>query len=306
MEPPRPTSHFAQVNGIQLHYVMAGDGPTVMLLHGFPETHRSWDLQLPTLVRAGFRVIAPDLRGYGSSDRPRAGYDIQTLAADVEALIRTTSPTPLALVGHDWGGAVAWHLATHHPSLLRRLVILNCPHPVRMAESLSSDVRQLARSWYMLFFQLPVLPEWWLTKHEGANLVRLFRASFQSPHEPPAEILDASRRALLEPGAARAAIAYYRHAARGWFHPLRLRTLRHAYPPIQVPVSILWGQQDSALGESLLDGSGRFAPDLEIVRIPHAGHFVHQEEPDTVNQRLLAILHGQPSTDSRSHPSPSE
>jgi pimeloyl-ACP methyl ester carboxylesterase len=150
----------------------------------------------------------------------------------------------------------------------------------------------------MLFFQLPLLPEWWLTKNEGANLVRLFRASFRRPHEPPAEILEASRRALLEPGAARAAIAYYRHAARGPFHPLHLRALRASYAPIRVPVSILWGLQDSALGESLLEGSERFAPDLEVHRIPDAGHFVHQEQPDTVNRRLLAIL--RPSTDSGS------
>jgi pimeloyl-ACP methyl ester carboxylesterase len=275
---------------MQMHFVAAGEGPVVVLLHGFPETHRSWDLQVPALVQAGFRVITPDLRGYGSTDRPRNGYELQNLGRDIVALIHAVSKEPVSLVGHDWGGAVAWHVASRHPLELERLVVLNCPHPVRMLEALLSDPDQLRRSWYMFFFQLPMLPEWWLTKDEGANLVRLFRASFRSPRKPPPEILEASRKSLLEPGASRAAIAYYRHALRSWFHPLRMGKVRRSYPSIDAPVTLIWGQGDVALGERLIDGTERFARRLEVVRIPGAGHFVHQEEPDLVNEHLIERL----------------
>lgn len=282
--------HFVRVNGIQMHYVAAGQGPVVVLLHGFPETHRSWDLQVPALVNAGFRVITPDLRGFGSTDRPCLGYELQNLGRDILALINTVAKGPVSLVGHDWGGAVAWHVASHHPDKLDRLVILNCPHPVRMFESLLADPEQILRSWYMFFFQLPILPEWWLTKDDGANLVRLFRASFRRPRTPQPGILEASRRALLEPGASRAAIAYYRYALRGWFHPLRMGKVRRSYGPIDLPVTMIWGQGDAALGERLIDGTERFAKRLEVLRIPGAGHFVHQEEPDVVNGHLIERL----------------
>jgi len=294
------TSHFVHVNKIQMHYAAAGVGPTVVLLHGFPETHRSWDLQVPALVEAGFRVITPDLRGYGSTDRPRRGYELENLGRDIAELIdvvtaeaqspQSSTDQAVFLVGHDWGGAVAWQVATRYPEKLRRLIVLNCPHPVRMAEALVSDRDQLARSWYMFFFQLPLLPEWWLTKKDGANLTRLFRANFSRPHTPPPDILEASRQALMEPGAAGAAIAYYRFALRSWFHPLRWKKNLQSYGPIGVPVSVIWGERDIALGKSLLEGSERFAPDLEVLPVPNAGHFVHQEQPDIVNARLLEVL----------------
>jgi len=302
------TSHFVHVNDIQMHYVDRGTGPIVVLLHGFPETHRSWDLQVPSLVDAGFRVITPDLRGYGSTDRPRRGYELDNLGRDIAELIdviaepsqRTQSskvdgvdegPTArVFLVGHDWGGAVAWHVATRYPEKLRKLVVLNCPHPVRMAEALLSDVDQLKRSWYMFFFQLPLLAEWWLTKNDGSNLTRLFRANFSRPHAPPSEILEASRQALMEPDAARAAVAYYRYALRSWFNPLRMKQIMRSYGPIRVPVAVIWGERDIALGRRLLEGTERFAHELDIVPVPGAGHFVHQEEPDVVNATLREIF----------------
>lgn len=285
-------SHFVHVNGIQMHYVAVGEGPMVVLLHGFPETHRSWDLQVPALVQAGFRVITPDLRGYGSTDRPQKGYELESLGGDIVALIDAVSKEPVSLVGHDWGGAVAWHVASRHPDKLERLVVLNCPHPVRMLEVLLSDPDQIRRSWYMLFFQLPMLPEWWLTKDDGANLVRLFRASFRRSKMPPPGILEASRKAMLEPGASRAAIAYYRDAPRGWLHPLRMGKVRRSYLPMDLPVTLIWGQGDVALGERLIEGTERFARRLVVIRIPKAGHFVHQEEPDMVNGHLIQRLRG--------------
>lgn len=291
-DPHTLTSRFVRTNGIQMHYAEAGDGPAVVLLHGFPETHRSWLHQVPALVDAGFRVVTPDLRGYGSTDRPRHGYDVEVLGEDVAGLIESVAGGPVGLVGHDWGGAVAWQAATRHPELLRKLVVLNCPHPVRLAEALVSDLGQIRRSWYMFFFQLPMLPEWWLTRDDGANVERLFRASFRRPHRPSEEIVEASRRALLEPDAARAAIDYYRAAFRKRFRPRAYREALRSYGPVRVPVTVIWGEEDIALGIDLLQGTERFAEDLEILRVPGAGHFVHQEKPDEVNPRLVGALRG--------------
>jgi epoxide hydrolase 4 len=260
--------------------VLGGSGPTVVLLHGFPETHLSWSLQIPALIGAGFRVAALDLRGYGASARPRDGYDLHTLSGDVAALIDELGVERADLVGHDWGGAITWHLAAHRPYRLRRAIVLDCPHPEAMRHELQSNLRQLRRSWYMFFFQLPFLPELWLTRRSGRNLERMFR---REPPDAPLEIIQAERLALTEPGAARAALAYYRSAAR-W--GLRLRS----YPRIELPISLIWGENDSALGIELIDRSKRFAPGLAVHVVSGAGHFVHQERPDQVNALLIDTL----------------
>ena len=287
---PDREQHFATINGIQMHYAVSGSGPLVVLLHGFPDTHRSWDLQVPALVHAGYRVVTPDMRGYGSTDRPRDGYDVATLARDVRGLIEHLGEERAHLVGHDWGGAVAWEVATRHASVLHQLVVLNCPHPVRMAEDLLRDPAQRKRSWYMFFFQVPGLPEWWLTRNDGRNVAKMFRASSTASRRPPADLVEASRRALLEPDAARAAVAYYRAALGTFLHPLRAKRTMRSYASIEVPVTVLWGECDTALGMGLLRGTDRFASHLAIHRIPDAGHFVHQERPDEVNGHLIRAL----------------
>jgi len=276
--------------GIRMKYADSGEGPTIVMLHGFPETHRSWDLQVPELVRAGFRVVRPDLRGYGGTDKPRSGYDIETLASDVASLIRSVGAGPVVLVGHDWGGAIGWLVASRYPELLSRLVILNCPHPVLFARALVSDRQQLRRSWYMLFFQIPRLPERWLIRRDGRNLRRLFRASTGATQSPPPDMVDVARRGMLEPGAATAAIAYYRAAFREVFLPWRFRRYAAKFGPIEVPVTVLWGEKDTALGIRLLDGTEQYASQLEVRRIADAGHFVHQERPQEVNRVLLETL----------------
>jgi pimeloyl-ACP methyl ester carboxylesterase len=284
------TYNDARVQGIRMRYATSGEGPTVVMLHGFPETHRSWDLQVPDLVRAGFRVVRPDLRGYGDTDHPPGGYDIATLGNDVAALIESLDAGPVVLVGHDWGGAIAWFVASRHPELLTRLVILNCPHPVLMARALVSDPMQRRRSWYMFFFQLPRLPELWLTGRDGRNIRSLFRASTTGSRRPPPELVEASRRALLAPGAATCAIAYYRTAMHEVFPPWRFRRYRSQFGRIEVPVTVLWGENDSALGIGLLAGTREYAPRLDVRRITDAGHFVHQEQPEEVNRLLLECL----------------
>jgi epoxide hydrolase 4 len=274
---------------IPLHHVSAGSGPPVILLHGFPETHRSWDLQRAALVAAGHRVITPDLRGYGGSEAPRAGYDLDTLAGDVVALIDALGERRVNLVGHDWGGAIAWHLATHHAQRLERVVILDCPHPAVMARALQRNRVQRRRSWYMFFFQLPVLPELWLGKKDGYNLERMFRAGSPGEHAVPRALIEAQKRALLAPGRLRPALAYYRTAFRRGL-PDMVRGARQPFRPIDLPVTLIWGEHDSCLGLELIDGTERFATRLSVHRIPNAGHFVHQERPDEVNRLLIGAL----------------
>src|SRR5918994_7807608 len=145
---------------------------------------------------AGRRVITPDLRGYGASELPRRGYDLDTLAGDVVALIDTLGVRSVDLVGHDWGGAIAWHLASHHAHRLDRVVVLDCPHPALMARALQRNPVQRRRSWYMFFFQLPVLPERWLARDDGRNLVRMFRAGSPGEHAVPKQLIEVQKRAL--------------------------------------------------------------------------------------------------------------
>jgi epoxide hydrolase 4 len=287
---PRTRHEFARVNGIRLHYVVAGSGPTVILLHGFPETHRSWDLQLPALVRAGYRAVAPDLRGYGESERPRRGYDLDTLAADIAGLVDHLGADRVSVIGHDWGGALAWQLASRHADRLLRAVVLDCPHPALMARALRTNPEQRRRSWYMFFFQLPMLPERWLLKDGAANVARMFREGSPGADRAPPSIIQANQRALSEPGAARAAIAYYRASFRAGLRPLLRGELDASYAPIELPLTLIWGEADSCLGLELIDGTEKYAKRLRVHRVPDAGHFVHQESPDVVNRLLLDAL----------------
>jgi epoxide hydrolase 4 len=279
----------ATVNGIRLFYAEAGSGPPVVLLHGFPETHRSWDLQVPALVAAGFRVIAPDLRGYGRSERTRGGYELENLARDVVGLIDALGLESVRLVGHDWGGAITWLVASLHPDRLERAVIIDCPHPSVMARALRVNARQRRRSWYMFFFQLPLLPERWLARNDGRNIERMFRAGSPGASAVPRELILAEKRALLEPGALGAALAYYRTAFRSGLLPM-LRGGGPEFPPIDLPVCLIWGEADSCLGLELIDGTERWARRLRVEKVAQAGHFVHQERPELVNRILLDAL----------------
>lgn len=282
-----PRQVTEQINGIRMHYVECGTGPSVVLLHGFPETHRSWDLQVPALVAAGRRVIAPDLRGYAETEQPHAGYDLGTLAADVAALIEETSSAPAALVGHDWGGGVAWQVAMRYPSLLEQLIVIDCPHPALFARALRRDRRQLRRSWYMFFFQLPLLPELVLARDHGAALQRMFET--ESPGSPT-ELVAAEVSALSAPGALRGPLAYYRTMFRHSLKPMLRGGLHIPGDRIDLPVTLIWGERDSYLGTELIDGTERFAPRVRSHIVPGAGHFVHHERPDEVNALLSAAL----------------
>jgi pimeloyl-ACP methyl ester carboxylesterase len=279
---------FADLADARLHYVEAGEGPPVVLLHGFPDFWYSWRFQIPALARAGFRVIAPDMRGYNLSSRPRevSDYAPRHLAADIRDLIHERGADRAFLVGHDWGAAVAWLCAMAHPDAVQRLAILNVPHPRRMLEGMRTP-RQLAKSWYMFFFQLPWLPE---------RLVRAggwmaFRRGFEHDARPGAftpEDIARYVEAWSCPGAPTAMINYYRASLRR--PPSRGDG---GMRPVQAPTLVIWGERDRYLGAELAEPHRADVPNLErVVFLPWASHWVQHDEPERVSELLIEFFRG--------------
>lgn len=281
--------HFVTLPNLRLHYVEAGTGPLVVLLHGFPENWWSWRYQVQPLVDAGFRVVAPDLRGYGETEK-HGPYDIDTLVGDVCHLIEALGETKAKIVGHDWGGALAWHLASKRPEFCERLVVMNCPHPVRMREALITKPawKQVRRSYYFFVFLLPGFPEWFLTSDGAKNTVRTIKSSGFDRTHFSAEELEPFRVAIQRPGAARAMIGWYRDIV---WSGLKKPFSPPVYDDITAETLLIWGMQDPALGfAELVPGTERHAPRLTIEQIPGAGHFVQAEKPELVNPPLIAFL----------------
>ncbi|HTU84973.1 MAG TPA: alpha/beta fold hydrolase [Solirubrobacteraceae bacterium] len=276
---------YADLSEVRLHYVEAGEGPLVVLLHGFPDFWYSWRFQIPALAGAGFRVVAPDMRGYNLSSRPLgiAPYATSRLAADVRDLIAERAGGAGAfLAGHDWGAAVAWVTAIRHPEAVQRLAILNVPHPRRMVEALRRPGRQLLRSWYMFFFQLPWLPERLLAADDWRGLRRPFQDA--RPGAFTASDLERYKQAWSAPGAATAMLNYYRAALRRPPGGAAGRSL----PPVQAPTLVIWGERDRHLGAELAEPCPADVPRLErVVRLPYASHWVQHDEPDRVSELLI-------------------
>ncbi len=278
--------HHATTNGVRLHYVEAGTGPLVVLLHGFPEFWYSWRHQIPALTAAGFRVIAPDMRGYNQSEKPLGirNYDIDTLTDDVVGLIHHAGEERAVIIGHDWGGAVAWHTAMRHSAAVQRLIVLNCPHPAIFLRRIWTP-RQLLRSWYIFFFQLPWLPERWVRRKDFAGLERLWTRDPVRPGAFTAEDIAAYKQALAQPGALTATVNYYRAMfRRGPFAAKRVMK------PIEVPTLLIWGERDRHLGIHLLDGTEQWVPNLSIERLPDASHWVQNDAPERVNGLLVGFF----------------
>lgn len=279
--------HHEQVrgDGVDLHVARAGEGPPVVLLHGFAEDWRSWRHQIPALAAAGFSVWAPDLRGYHLSEKPRGreAYHLRHLAEDVAALVRATGQRHAHIVGHDWGGIVAWTFVGIHPELTRRLVILNAPH-LRIYLRRARRPPQLFQSWYVLFFQLPWLAE----RALSAGNFRAVRAMFRhAPARPGAfseEDIDGYIAALSKPGALTAALNYYRANFRG--DGFRLASSSK----VTAGTLVIWGEKDPALSIGVLEGLDEVASQLRIQRIADAGHWVQNEAPEEVNEALIDFL----------------
>jgi epoxide hydrolase 4 len=273
---------YVEANGIRFHCVAGGAGPLVLLLHGFPEFWYSWRHQL-TALAARCRVVAPDLRGYNLTDRPASGYDVATLCEDVRGLIEALGEREAVVVGHDWGGAIAWSFAIRYPDYTRRLAIVNAPHPGTFLRSLRRPA-QLARSAYIAFFQLRGIAERAIARNDYAVVRRVFRAADPERRWLPDEDIERYVAALARPGALSAALEYYRQVLpRGLsaVSPVRI---------IQAPTLVLWGDRDPALGPETVGGLEAWVRNLTVLRFPGAGHWLNQQEPERVNAALLNFL----------------
>ena len=288
------THGYAHLSEVVLHYVEAGDptDPLVVLLHGFPEFWYAWRHQIDYLAAAGYHVLAPDMRGYNRSSKPPGiePYRLTHLTRDVVELIRGTEHERATVVGHDWGGVVAWELAHRHPDVLDRLAVCNAPHLDALARELRSP-RQIRRSWYAGAFQVPMLPELFLERGEYGWLRRLLETGPTNPDAFSTGDVQRYRRAIARPGALRAALNYYRALVR-----TRLRRrLGRLDPPdrttrTDVPTLLIWGNRDAALGVGLTRGLDRWVSNLRIEHLPDASHWVQNDAPDRVNELLCEFL----------------
>ncbi|MFT3765385.1 MAG: alpha/beta fold hydrolase [Minicystis sp.] len=284
-EPIDIKHHHVDVGGVRLHVAEAGSGPLVVLLHGFPEFWYTWRHVLPALARAGFRVAAPDLRGYNLSDKPEgvSAYGIRALAADVDGLIRALGAERASVVGHDWGAGAAWAFAMAYPERLDRLAILNGPHPQKMLEGLRRPA-QLLKSWYMFFFLLPALPEVALREGDYAILQRSFREEPIRAGAYTEADLARYREAWSQRGALTAMVNYYR--------AMPLPSARVPMRRIDAPVLVLWGDGDPHLGRDLAEPPPDLVPHARVEHIADASHWVHHDQPERVIDELTRFLRG--------------
>lgn len=271
----------------RLNAVTAGPehGPALVLLHGFPEFSYGWRKQITPLTEAGFRVIAPDQRGYNQSSKPSRirDYKMRELTADVIAIADQLEREKIFLAGHDWGAGVAWNAAIQHPGRIEKLAILNVPHPAVMLQFLRTNPRQMLRSWYMLYFQIPLLPESLLA---ASNFAAAARALVETsrPGTFTAEDLDRYREAWSQPGALTAMINWYRALSREMPD-------REAFQSrVTVPTRILWGRRDRFLLSEMAAASLRYCDRGELFEFPDATHWVHHEEPERVNKLLIEFF----------------
>ncbi|WP_049890377.1 alpha/beta fold hydrolase [Natronorubrum sulfidifaciens] len=278
-------STVRHVNGVELHVVEAGDddGPLVVLLHGFPEYWYGWHRHLEALVDAGYRVLVPDQRGYNRSEKPTGvrAYRIQECSRDIAALISSTGRDQAHVVGHDWGGMVAWDLALREPSVIDRLGIVNAPHPTVFRQHLRSSPEQLRRSWYVFWFQLPWLPERTLRVGD----YRLLESALRGTAAPGAfseQDLEQYRAAWHADGALTGMLNWYRAAARYPPTPPRKR--------VETPTLLVWGEDDTALTPALAIDSDLRCSTSRLELLPETSHWVQHERPERLSDLLLEWL----------------
>ena len=272
---------YAELGTVRLHYVERGEGPLVVLLHGFPEFWYGWRAQIEPLAAAGLRVVAPDLRGYNLSSKPPgvAAYDLDPLARDIRDLIAERGEQRACVAGHDWGGAVAWATAMFHPEVVERLAILNAPHPRRFIEAVQRP-RQLTKSWYMGFFQLPVVPERVVRRGFRDHFLKDARAGAFTPAD-----LERYEAAWAQPGALTSSLNYYRALSRLTPWGAKGRIL-----PVEAPTRVIWGERDRYLLPSLAEPLRSDVPNLERVIRLDTSHWVQHDAPGQVADLLTEFF----------------
>jgi len=287
------TTRTVRANGLAFHCLEAGKGPLVLCLHGFPDHARSFRHQLPVLADAGFRAVAPNLRGYAPTEIPTGGpYQSAALARDVVALLDALSPDESAFVfGHDWGAIAAYGAALLDPARIRRLVTAAVPYGPELMQAITTSYDQMKRSWYMFLFQMPTA-EMSVSHGDFEFLERLWR-DWSPGWELPREEMASLKATFRRPGVLEAALSYYRHTFNPAFQSPELAGLqmRMLAEPIEVPALVFHGERDGCIGVELLDGMEAMFPNgLRKVVVAGAGHFVHQEKPDAVNRALVEFL----------------
>lgn len=274
------------LNGsIALHAIAAGpeDGPVVVLLHGFPDFWYGWHRQIEPLAAAGLRVVVPDQRGYNLSSKPRgvAAYALPELVSDVIAIADQLGQQKIFLAGHDWGAAVAWSAALLHPERIAKLAVLNVPHPSVMRRYVYTRLPQALRSWYIFFFQIPWLPETFLSAFDFRLAERALVGSSRPGTFSDGDLTQ-YRAAWSQPGALTAIINWYRAAIR-YRIPFRDRT-------VGVPTRILWGDRDRFLMTEMANESLRYCANGVLFTFAEATHWLQHEEPEKVSQRLVEFF----------------
>lgn len=274
---------YITTNGVKLHYVTQGEGPLMLMLHGFPEFWYSWRHQIPEFAN-DFKVVALDLRGYNDSDKPqdKSAYVMAEFILDVEGVIKGLGYEKCVLVGHDWGGAIAWSFAYAHPEMVERLIVLNIPHPAKFAQGFRTP-QQLLRSSYIFLFQLPGLPELLLQASDYQALETAFKGMAVNKSAFTQADIDAYKDAAAKRGAMTAALNYYRNVGQQGL-------LSSDWSVLEVPTLMIWGENDTALGKELTYGTEAYVRDFRIKYIPNCSHWVQQEQPQLVNQYMREFL----------------
>ena len=304
-DPDRWRHETAHLPGVELHYVAVdadpeavdhptGDAPLVVLLHGFPEFWYAWRYQFDAIADAGYRVVAPDMRGYNRSAQPGGvdNYAPGTLVGDVRALVEHLGYAQADVVGHDWGGAIAWETAIRDPDLVRRLAILNAPHPTAYRDLLKRSPEQLLKSWYVFLFQLPWVPEQVL-QADDYRVVEELLTETAAPGAFTEQDVQRYKDAMARSGDLSGPVNYYRAIARETVRNEVLSLLPDAVERnghVDAPTLVVWGEQDQALSVKLLDGLDEFVPDLRVERLPDASHWVQADAPEEVNAALREFL----------------
>lgn len=275
----------ACINHINLHYVSQGSGPLVILLHGFPQYWYTWRHQISFLSQY-FKVVALDLRGYGDSEKPPKieDYRLEELATDVKELIYHLGYSKAHLIGHDWGGAIAWFMAARHPVVIDHLIVLNSPYPSIFKKALKTNLKQLMKSWYIFFFQIPYVPEVILKSFSKSMLANFFRSSSVNKETFSNDDIEMYYENLQKPGVLKSAINYYRAI-------FQSSSQSHGQVQIDIPTLLIWGERDVALTKELTLGMERyFKQPIRIRYLPEAGHWVNEEVPDKINALILEFL----------------
>lgn len=289
----RISTGFVEANKLRFEVDMCGDGDKLALcLHGFPEHAFSWRYQLPMLAELGYKAWAPNMRGYGKSSRPvnLEDYSLEELMADVAGLIDAAQCESVVLIAHDWGAVIAWYFAMRNIRPLDKLIICNVPHPVPAQRVMRTGLKQLRKSWYIFFFQIPWLPEWLMGLHDAKSIGEAIRHSASNKAQFPDDVIEVYQRNAAQPGALKAMLNYYRGLVRGGG---ARRQQKLGYPVIEVPTLMLWGEDDLALTIETTYGTEKQVKDLTLRYLPRVSHWVQQDAPEEVNAMIKAFLKGE-------------